>query len=204
MPIYTQEQLPYNTQFLVWEIDETEDWLEQGIQLTALCMNRLSSMKSMVHRKGFLSVRHLLKALGYAPIDVHYDSFGKPHLTNGKYISISHSHTFSAVAVSDMPIGIDIEKERSKIHRIATKFLHTSERLSDETDRFRTTQWCIKEAAYKVFGKKGVSFLHHIRTTHMNAQHPITEVIADSGIVKLKNWTYHWPGFSCALSIKEQ
>jgi phosphopantetheinyl transferase len=103
-----------------------------------------------------------------------------------------------------MPIGIDIEKERSKIHRIATKFLHTSERLSDETDRFRTTQWYIKEAAYKVFGKKGVSFLHHIRTTHMNAQHPITEVIADSGIVKLKNWTYHWPGFSCALSIKEQ
>lgn len=201
MPIYKTENLPYNTRFLVWEIKESEDWLSQGIERTELCINRLSKMKSLVHRKGFLSVRHLLKALGYAPSDLSYDDYGKPHVADSKYISISHSHNFAAVVISDNPIGVDIEKERPKIHRIASKFLDASERQATATDRYRTTQWCIKEAAFKAFGKKGLSFLHHIRTEHMGNTHPIATVKMNEKVVKLTNWVFHWPQFSCAIGI---
>ena len=202
MPIYKKDKISYNTLFLVWQIDETEDWLRQDISLTDMCINRLGTMKSTVHRKGFLSVRHLLKALGYTPAALHYDAFGKPHLADGKFISITHSHNFAAIAVGDNPLGIDIEKERPKVQRIAPKFLHSSEHMSEETDRFRTTQWCIKEAAYKAFGKKGLSFLQHIRTTQMEAEHPVAAVHINGQIIELKNWIYHWPQFSCAIAIK--
>ena len=201
MPIYKKDKISYNTLFLVWQIDESEDWLRQNISLTELCINRLGTMKSTVHRKGFLSVRHLLKALGYTPAELHYDAFGKPHLADGKFISITHSHDFAAIVVGDNPLGIDIEKERPKVQHIAPKFLHSSELMLKETDRFRTTQWCIKEAAYKAFGKKGLSFLQHIRTAQMDSEHPIAAVHIHGEIIELKNWIYHWPQFSCAVAI---
>ena len=121
--VYKKDKISHNTRFLVWQIDETENWLRQDIVLTDMCINRLEAMKSSVHRKGFLSIRHLLKALGYTPAALHYDVFGKPHLADGKFISITHSHNFAAIAVGDNPLGVDIEKERPKVQRIAPKFL---------------------------------------------------------------------------------
>ena len=165
MPIYKKYQASSNTNLLVWHITEDEAFLSEGIALTDLCVNRLTSMKSDIHRRGFLSVRHLLAAAGYTPNALLYDAFGKPHLSDGTFISISHSHEFSVIALCDRPIGVDIEKEGSKIHRIAPKFLHSTEFTDDASDRIRTSQWCIKESAYKVFGKKGLSFLKDIRTT---------------------------------------
>ena len=80
-------------------------------------------MKSESHQKGFLSVRHLLRDVGYTDQDLFYDDYGKPHLKDGKCISITHSHNFSAIIVSDKEVGIDIEMQREKIRRIAHKFI---------------------------------------------------------------------------------
>ena len=79
-------------------------------------------MKSELHQRGFLSVRMLLVEFGYTDEDLVYDSFGKPHLKDGKYISITHSYTFSAVVISSKAVGVDIEKQREKIIKIAPKF----------------------------------------------------------------------------------
>lgn len=202
MPIYKRDKISCNTSFLVWQIDESEHWLHKDISLTNMCINRLSTMKSSVHRKGFLSIRHLLKAVGYTPDALHYDDFGKPHLADGKFISITHSHNFAAIVVGDNPLGIDIEKEQSKVQHISPKFLHRSELISKVTDRYRTTQWCIKEATYKAFGKKGLSFLN-IRISKMNSLNPVAEIYTSEKVIKLKNWIYHWPQFSCAIAIKK-
>ena len=202
MPIYKKITAPYNTQILVWHITEDEAVLRIGVELTNLCINRLSQMKSDIHRCGFLSVRQLLAAAGYMPSALHYDAFGKPHLSDGRFISITHSHQFSAIAIGDKPLGIDIEKERPKVHRIASRFLDASELTPNASDRTRTTQWCIKEAAYKALGKKGVSFLHDIRTTNLDSEHPVAVVNLNQKTIKLKNWLYFWDHFSCALAIK--
>jgi 4'-phosphopantetheinyl transferase len=202
VPIYKKYQASSNTNLLVWHITEDEAFLSEGIALTDLCVNRLTSMKSDIHRRGFLSVRHLLAAAGYTPNALLYDAFGKPHLSDGTFISISHSHEFSAIALSDRPIGVDIEKEGSKIHRIAPKFLHSNEFTDNASDRIRTSQWCIKESAYKVFGKKGLSFLKDIRTTEMDSDNPKAIVQHNGTTTTLKNWLFYWEGYSCALAIK--
>ena len=202
MPIYKTYKVPNNTQLLIWNITEDEPELRYGIKLTDLCNNRLAKMKSKTHRCGFLSVRQLLANVGYSPGALRYDAFGKPHLHDGKYISISHSHGFAVIAFGDKPIGIDVEKERPKVHLIASKFLHASEMVSNPSDRIITTQWCIKESAYKALGKKSISFLNDIRMTNINTKHPIAHVRNQSGSIILKNWLFYWKNYSCCLAIK--
>jgi phosphopantetheinyl transferase len=124
-------------------------------------------MKSELHQKGFVSIRHLLKEVGYADADLIYDEFGKPHLKNGKFISITHSYTFTAIIVSDdLHVGIDIEKQREKILKIAHKFTPFEEYKTianaDALISKLTIVWGAKESLYKIFGKKKLLFLHHI------------------------------------------
>ena len=90
------------------------------------------------------------------------------------------------------------------MHQIASRFLDVSELTPNATDRIRTTQWCIKEAAYKALGKKGVSFLYDIRTTNLNTEHPVAVVKLNQKTIKLNNWLYFWDQFSCAVAIKSQ
>ena len=52
-------------------------------------LERVMGMKSELHQRGFLSVRHLLRDFGYTDQDLFYDGNGKPHLKDGKYISIT-------------------------------------------------------------------------------------------------------------------
>jgi len=52
-----------------------------------------------------VSVRHLLAEAGYTDHDLYYTENGKPHLKDGKHISITHSYTFSAIIVSTQAVG---------------------------------------------------------------------------------------------------
>jgi phosphopantetheinyl transferase len=60
-------------------------------------------------------VRKLLQEASYNDFDLSYDELGKPHLKDGKHISITHSYQFSAIIISDQTVGIDIELQREKI-----------------------------------------------------------------------------------------
>ena len=61
---------------------------------------------------------------GYKDKDLYYDYMGKPHLHDGRHISITHSYEFTGIIIvsSKEKVGIDIEKQRDKIIRIAKKF----------------------------------------------------------------------------------
>ena len=52
--------------------------------------------------------------IGYTPTALFYDPNGKPFLSDGKQISISHSFNKVAVIISDRKVGVDIEKKRQK------------------------------------------------------------------------------------------
>ncbi|TYQ00327.1 4'-phosphopantetheinyl transferase superfamily protein [Tenacibaculum adriaticum] len=167
MPLYKTLTVNENTKALIWKIEESFEELSVGIQLTKNSTDRVSSMKSEIHRRGFLSVRHLLKEVGYADDDLVYDEFGKPHLKNGKHISITHSFTFSALIVSDnKPVGIDIEKQRDKIVKIAHKFTPIEEYNTIANHEALVSKltivWGAKESLYKIYGKKQLRFLENI------------------------------------------
>ncbi|GER60336.1 4'-phosphopantetheinyl transferase family protein [Patiriisocius marinus] len=166
MALYKTITLSENSKLLIWKIEETFEALADGIDLTTHCQNRVNGMKSDLHRRGFMSVRHLLAEVGYTDFDLFYDTEGKPHLKDGKHISITHSYTFAAIIISDIEVGIDIEMQRNKIIRIANKFTPLEEYRTLANDdaiiRKLTIVWGAKEALYKSFAHPGVSFLENI------------------------------------------
>lgn len=165
MPIFKKIELNEYTNVLVWKITESFEELFSSIALNDISLARLEAMKSESHQKGFLSVRKLLAHIEYSDFDLYYDALGKPHLKDGKHISISHSHTFAAIAISNEPIGIDLEICKEKILKIAPRFMDIShlENISDhEQIQKATVIWGIKEAIFKIKNENGISFKDNI------------------------------------------
>jgi phosphopantetheinyl transferase len=185
MPLHKVINLDNTTKLYLWKITEDFDTLFSQLQLKPSSLERLQSMKSVSHQKGFLAVRMLLQHLDYTDFDLYYDALGKPHLkleagswkleenknkqtNNPQHISISHSHEFSAIAISNENIGLDIEKLKEKTLKIAPRFMDIShlENLNDE-DKIKkaTIIWGIKESIFKVKNEVGISFPDHISET---------------------------------------
>ena len=164
--IHFSPSVGFNTQILIWKITEPFAELNKQVVLNESNQIRLNGMKSEMHQRAFLSVRKLLQQAGYNDFDLYYDVFGKPHLNDGKFISITHSHEFSAIIISDETVGIDIELQRDKITRIADKFCDSEFQFldldSDEYIRKLTVIWGVKEAIFKIRNEKGISFKNHI------------------------------------------
>ncbi|MCV6630081.1 MAG: 4'-phosphopantetheinyl transferase superfamily protein [Flavobacteriaceae bacterium] len=207
MPLFKAIEEDSSFRLLIWKIEESEKVLEEGITLTKSCKERLGNMRSEIHRRGFLSVRQLLKLLGYTPADLYYDKNGKPHLKDGSYISITHSFDFAAVIVSsNKEVGIDIEKRRDKILRIAHKFtpIHEYRTLanSEAVIRKLTLVWGAKEALYKIFATPGLLFLEHIFVEDFGFEELCTQAtISYRG--KISKFQVHFlelENFSCAYA----
>jgi phosphopantetheinyl transferase len=169
MPLYKTITVNPHTNVFIWKVEESFEALSAGIKLSNHCEQRVNGMKSEIHRRGFMSIRHLMAEAGYVDEDLFYDKLGKPHLKDGKQISITHSFHFTAIIVSDEKVGIDIEKRRDKILRIANKFTPISEyhTLANEDAIIRklTIVWGAKESIYKMYAEPGLGFLQHINVT---------------------------------------
>lgn len=167
MPLHKTITVNEHTSITIWKVEETQEQLQKGITLSPHCQKRFSGMKSEIHRRAFLSIRHLLALYGYVDEDLHYSKAGKPYLKDGTHISITHSHHFTAIIIGRKDeVGIDIEMQRDKILRIAHKFTLVNEyRTLANTEavvRKLTIVWGAKESLYKIYGQKGLSFLEHI------------------------------------------
>ena len=207
MALYKTLTVNKATKVLIWKIEESISKLQEGIVLSENSTTRLNSMKSQLHQRGFLSIRHLLKEVGYTDADLIYDEFGKPHLKNGKYISITHSFTFSAIIVSDkFHVGIDIEKQREKILKIAHKFTPFEEYKTianvDALISKLTIVWGAKESLYKIYGKKKLLFLHHIYIEDFRfADEKTTGEIRYNGENTAYNISFlEFEGFTCVFA----
>lgn len=177
MPLYQNNFIENASQILVWKITESYEQLFESVQLKEKSLVRLQSMKSELHQRAFLSVRMLLKIAGYSDFDLHYDSSGKPYLKPNNFhtepveVSISHSHEFSTIIISPQKVGIDIEMQREKIIKIASKFCHSEfdflpknfETEKEEYIKNLTLIWGTKEAIFKIVNVAGVSFKNHIQ-----------------------------------------
>jgi len=207
MALYKTLTVNKATKVLIWKIEESISKLQEGIVLSENSTARLNSMKSQLHQRGFLSIRHLLKEVGYTDADLIYDEFGKPHLKNGKFISITHSFTFTAIIVSDkFHVGIDIEKQREKILKIAHKFTPFEEYKTianvDALISKLTIVWGAKESLYKIYGKKKLLFLHHIYIEDFKfADEKTTGEIRYNGENTAYNISFlEFEGFTCVFA----
>ena len=165
MPLHKIIHINENTTAYFWHITEDVTSLFRAVSLRDTSLFRLEGMKSEEHQKGFLAVRMLLQHLGYTDYDLTYDEAGKPHLSDGKHISISHSHEFSCICISNKLMGIDLEKLKEKTLKIAPRFMEVKhlENLSTlEQIEKSTVIWGVKESIFKIKNEKGISFPEHI------------------------------------------
>lgn len=208
MPLYKTINPNSQTIVKIWKISESFEDLQAPISLRPESLQRVSRMKSGIHQCGFLSVRHLLAEFGYRDKDLFYDDFGKPHLKDGKYISITHSFNYSAIIVSENKVGIDIEKQRPIITKIASKFVgYEFDYLKDDKEDYvkeLTVIWCAKESLFKLFETQGLSFKQHIFVIPFTIEEGSTVSWIDYKSQK-KRYNIHFTefdGFTCAYALE--
>jgi phosphopantetheinyl transferase len=141
-------------------------WAQTTLRLTAGEHRRLQGFASPARRRQFLCGRRLLRDLlcangGGSPeaLDIDIDEQGRSHIPAmpGLFVSLSHSGTWCAAAISPAPIGIDLEdlgRDRdflglaNAVHNPAQCAL-----LRQQTQEARARQfyiwWTLKEAWLK-------------------------------------------------------
>jgi phosphopantetheine--protein transferase-like protein len=169
MAIAYKKQIDNDTEFAIWKIEEKADDLYNQLQLNEqekAYVEQLSHGKRNLHWLGTrVLLRKMLDTDEY--IDCQVDAHGKPYLVDLPYhISLSHSFDYAAVMISKkQPVGIDIEQIKEKVERIAHKFMRPAEMaFIDGQNKIQQLYvcWCAKEAVYKCYGQKEVSFADNI------------------------------------------
>ncbi|WP_304036904.1 4'-phosphopantetheinyl transferase family protein [Mesonia mobilis] len=207
MALYKTITVNEHTKVFIWKVEESLEWLSEGISLTNHCAKRVDGMKSEIHRRGFMSIRHLMAEAGYVDQDLWYDDLGKPHLKDGQYISITHSFNFTGIIVSNQPVGIDIEKQRDKIIKIANKFtpLREYHTLANEEAIIRklTIVWGSKESIYKVHAQPGLGFLEHIYIKDFDFEDAVTRgtVTFEGEKTEYELEFLEFEGFTCVYTF---
>jgi len=157
---------------LLWKLSETETQLSNLLNISLSSKSKLDLIKSSSQRKQFLGVQNLLNLHKIKNDMLSYDDNGKPHLLNNKFISISHSFDYCGVIVSNVKVGLDIEKFRSKILNISKKFVSESDLGLIKLNSIEnvTKVWSIKEAVFKAFGHNEIDFKKNIIIKSVNKE----------------------------------
>lgn len=86
-------------------------------------------------------------------VEIAHTETGAPFIPGFEgHISISHCATAVAVAVSDAPVGIDVESHRyERMRGIARRFISPDTLVNDiDSATMLPAIWCAKEAVYKL------------------------------------------------------
>ncbi len=143
----------------------------------------IDKMKKEDARKRSLMATYLLNELlfkkGKSEFKIETDENGKPFLKDSNlFISISHSYDLVACAVSDKPIGIDIEKIRPVSRKLIEYVCTDNEReyvlssknaLGKDTAKRFFSVWTAKEACFKN-ADGGVKNIREIDTLSLKKQ----------------------------------
>lgn len=165
MALHSIHKVNPQCSWAVWQINESEASLQALLSSNEIDEQYLTKISHTEKRKEFfaarLALQALLELLQHPYKGLPKDEYDKPYLEHLPYhISISHTND-SAVAIlhQTQATGIDIEPCRQKLWRIAHKFLDEQERaiIEDSLDKL-TLAWVAKEAIYKLYGKKKLSF----------------------------------------------
>jgi phosphopantetheinyl transferase len=166
MPLYLHQKTA-QFELAVWHITEQlEDFAQLGIEADADIVNTNKKLQ-------WCASRYLTRLIAGSEVELTHDEFGRPHFSHNRVnISISHSNEFAAIIISNTtPVGIDIEPIHPKVERVAHKFMHEEElaRLEPETRIVQLiTYWSAKEALYKLYGKKQLTFKTQLRIAPFN------------------------------------
>lgn len=92
------------------------------------------------------------------PLEIACTAYGKPYFPNsGLSFSLSHSSHYAACALSDVPIGLDIQILTGCEERLVRRFFTACEQehvfSAKDRDAAFTALWCRKESYLKAIGQ---------------------------------------------------
>ena len=155
----------------IWQTSESVDELHAlFVESATADASGYAALTTDKRRKEWLAERLLLRCAFRLGGTIGHRPDGSPFLTEGGgHISISHSGPFVALSLSPAArVGIDLEQRGPRAFRLRTKFLSPGEYGYDEADDAETaalTAWSAKEAAFKLFGRPGITLKEGIRLT---------------------------------------
>ncbi len=150
-------------------IADDEPTLRAGLPLTPPELSDLAGIAHPAQRIEWLAcrvaIRELVNRQGVDYQGLRKDEFGKPYLLNLPWhVSISHTNGWAAAVLHrSRPVGIDIEPVREQFRRVVPRVLSMDEiaHAADNAGRL-AVYWCAKEALYKRYGKRGLTFREHL------------------------------------------
>ncbi len=140
----------------IWEISESLKNLKEQYN-----DENIPKFKSLKRKKEYLATRILLNKL--APkTQISYNIYGAPELNISKQISISHSDKYVLIGISNLSIGVDIQKVDVRTKNYLNRFNNESKGITLDKNK-ATLIWSCKEAIFKWHQKGQINFKTDIK-----------------------------------------
>ncbi len=167
MPLIHTEEGRHDTTLGIWEIHEDLAFFRKNLELNEEdnhFLNHIHPRRAIEWAASRLLLKTLIGTT--ASFSCLHDHHGRPYLPDDpRYISISHSHGMAAVAISNVEVGIDIQRETEKIVLIQNKFIGEGERNvigPEPASPLLHLAWSAKEAMFKLYSRGGIDFKKHL------------------------------------------
>ena len=159
-----------NTHIYVWKITSSyEDQIKNPLLNTAELISA-NELKNEKRKKEFLSSRIALKKIFNKDLELKHHTSGKPFIKEAKYLSISHSSNFLALAYGDENIGIDIEKPQNRMVKLIPRVLSEIELMEFKKEPsidLACKLWGAKEAILKYVGDRNLDYKEEIKAENI-------------------------------------
>ncbi len=150
----------------LWHITESIDALTFLIKSELCPVEIITPKKKLEWLASRALIQQLSEKVGLPFKGIYKDEFGKPFLKNNSaQISLSHSYPYVAAQLHfSIAVGIDIELPSEKLLRVAHRVFSAAEQQDAGINLTKNcVYWCAKEALYKLYGKRGISFSENIK-----------------------------------------
>ena len=122
-------------------------------------------------RREHLAWRRIVRRELGAKIHIDYNDVGAPIVdVADRWISVAHGGESVAVAIADMPIGVDIERLERDFDRVAPRYMTAEELALSKDEHWACYVWCAKEAMYKLYGRRGVELRGELRVEKFDSE----------------------------------
>ena len=131
-------------------------------------------------------LRIALSNEGRTDFEYQYDSYGKPYIKGNLFVNWSHSGEMAICAISNNPVGCDVEIIKAAKLNLAKKYFTENENklLENDADTMFCRIWSAKESFIKF---TGLGFRQHLKTF---------EVDLSKGEILYSNRVYHLTEFN--------
>lgn len=195
MPLVLDIKKPH-FQLKVWKIEEDLAFFEANTSLFEGEKARYENIFREGRKLQWIAGSFLTKSM-IGNEEIIKNKHGKPFLkSNNAFISVSHCEGYAVCIVSkEYNVGVDLEPMRTKVVRLATKFLSPNEMAFIEPEnniKHLITCWAMKEAAFKWYGREYLSFKDNINISPFRYNDNLSRIRVD---VVAPNITYTLKAF---------